>query len=52
MSKKEIATAFLQLASSGKVREAYEKYVHPDFRRHNAYFSRSPAYRAVVLNAP
>ncbi|MBI2844289.1 MAG: nuclear transport factor 2 family protein [Armatimonadetes bacterium] len=38
MSKKDIAESFLKLASSGKVREAYEKYVHPDFRHHNAYF--------------
>jgi predicted SnoaL-like aldol condensation-catalyzing enzyme len=38
MSKKDIAESFLRLASSGKVREAYKKYVHPDFRHHNAYF--------------
>jgi predicted SnoaL-like aldol condensation-catalyzing enzyme len=38
MSKKEIAESFLKLASSGRVREAYEKYVHPQFRHHNAYF--------------
>lgn len=38
MNKKEIATNFLKLASSGKVKEAYEKYVHPDFIHHNAYF--------------
>ena len=38
MSKKEITTTFLKMASSGKVREAYDKYVHPDFRHHNAYF--------------
>lgn len=38
MNKKDIASSFLKLASSGKVREAYEKYVHPDFRHHNAYF--------------
>ena len=38
MTKKEIATSFLKLASSGSVREAYEKYVHPDFKHHNAYF--------------
>ena len=35
---KEIAVSFLNLASSGKVREAYEKYIHPDFRHHNPYF--------------
>lgn len=38
MNKKEIATSFLQLASSGKAREAYEKYIHPEFRHHNSYF--------------
>lgn len=38
MSKKEIAINFLKLASSGKVAEAYEKYVHLKFRHHNAYF--------------
>ena len=38
MSKKNIATDFLKLASSGKVREAYEKYVSLDFKHHNAYF--------------
>jgi predicted SnoaL-like aldol condensation-catalyzing enzyme len=37
-SKKDIAVAFLTLASSGRVREAYEKYVHPRFRHHNPYF--------------
>jgi predicted SnoaL-like aldol condensation-catalyzing enzyme len=38
MNKKDIATTFLKLASSGKVREAYEKYVHQDFIHHNAYY--------------
>lgn len=38
MAKKDIATTFLELASSGKVREAYEKYVHQDFIHHNAYY--------------
>ena len=38
MSKKDIAESFLILASSGKVKEAYDKYVHVDFRHHNAYF--------------
>jgi predicted SnoaL-like aldol condensation-catalyzing enzyme len=46
MSKKDIAIAFLRLASSGKVREAYEKYVHLDFRHHNPYF---PGDRASLL---
>lgn len=38
MDKKDIVVSFLRLASSGKVREAYEKYVHPDFFHHNPYF--------------
>ena len=38
MTKKEIAESFLKLASSGKVREAYARHVHPEFRHHNAYF--------------
>lgn len=38
MDKKEIATSFLRLASSGKVHEAYEKCIHPDFFHHNIYF--------------
>ncbi len=29
---------FLRLASSGKVREAFQKYVGPGFRHHNPYF--------------
>lgn len=37
-SKKDIAISFLKQASSGNVREAYEKYVHPQFRHHNPYF--------------
>jgi predicted SnoaL-like aldol condensation-catalyzing enzyme len=38
MTRKEIAVDFLRLAASGQVREAYEKYVHPDFTHHNPYF--------------
>jgi predicted SnoaL-like aldol condensation-catalyzing enzyme len=38
MSKKDMAVEFLKLASSGRAREAYEKYVSPDFRHHNPYF--------------
>jgi predicted SnoaL-like aldol condensation-catalyzing enzyme len=37
-SKKDIAASFLQLATSGKVGEAYRKYVHPQFSHHNPYF--------------
>jgi len=38
MNKKEIATEFLKLVSSGEVKEAYDKHVHQDFIHHNAYF--------------
>ncbi|SMQ77736.1 Predicted SnoaL-like aldol condensation-catalyzing enzyme [Bacillus sp. OV166] len=30
--------SFLQLVASGKVREAYQTYISPDFRHHNPYF--------------
>jgi predicted SnoaL-like aldol condensation-catalyzing enzyme len=46
MTNKERAISFLRLASSGNVREAYETYVHPDFRHHNPYF---PGDRAALL---
>lgn len=48
MTKKDIATLFLELASAGKVREAYEKYVHSDFIHHNPYFKGD---RESFLNA-
>ena len=38
MNKKDIAVTFLHQASSGRVREAYDQYVHPDFHHHNAHF--------------
>jgi predicted SnoaL-like aldol condensation-catalyzing enzyme len=38
MSKKDIVKSLLEQAVSGNVREAYEKYVHPDFVHHNPYF--------------
>jgi predicted SnoaL-like aldol condensation-catalyzing enzyme len=37
-SLKEKAVSFLQLVASGKVREAYQNYISPDFRHHNPYF--------------
>lgn len=37
-NKKEIAESFLKLVSSGKLREAYHKYVHPEFHHHNPHF--------------
>jgi len=38
ISHREIATSFLKLVATGKVREGYSKYVSPNFRHHNAYF--------------
>lgn len=35
---KEIAADFFLMITSGRVREAYEKYVSPDFYHHNPYF--------------
>ena len=35
---KEAAVSFLQLASSGKVKEAYQQYIDASFRHHNPYF--------------
>ncbi|NLP51875.1 nuclear transport factor 2 family protein [Bacillus sp. RO1] len=35
---KETSIVFLQLVVSGKIREAFERYIHHDFRHHNPYF--------------
>ena len=37
-SHKDAAVEFLNLAASGKVREAYEKHVGAGFRHHNPFF--------------
>ena len=53
MTKKEIAASFLFLASSGQVRAAYEQFIHPDFRHHNAFFKgdRESFIKAMEENA-
>lgn len=38
MSNKESATAFLKMAATGHIREAYEKFISPGFIHHNQYF--------------
>ena len=38
IARKQAAASFLQLASSGKVNEAYRRYVGASFRHHNPYF--------------
>ena len=45
---KDAAVGFLRLAGSGKVREAYERYVGASFRHHNAFF---PGDRESLLKA-
>ncbi len=40
-STKDTAVSFLQLAASGKVREAYSKFVGAGFRHHNPFFEGS-----------
>ncbi|WP_066304252.1 nuclear transport factor 2 family protein [Bacillus sp. FJAT-29814] len=37
-SLKEKAVSFLQLVVSGEIREAFQKYLAPDFRHHNPFF--------------
>lgn len=41
MNSKEIALSFLQLAGSGKVKEAFASYVTANFIHHNQYFEGS-----------
>jgi predicted SnoaL-like aldol condensation-catalyzing enzyme len=40
-SNKDAALAFLQLAASGKAREAYSELVDARFRHHNPFFEGS-----------
>ena len=41
MINKDIAISFLKLASSGKVSEAYSRYIGAGFRHHNPFFEGS-----------
>jgi predicted SnoaL-like aldol condensation-catalyzing enzyme len=40
-SNKDAAVTFLKLAASGKVREAYSKFIGAGFRHHNPFFEGS-----------
>lgn len=40
-NNKEMAVAFLELASSGKVQKAYSEFVGDGFRHHNPFFEGS-----------
>ena len=48
MTTRDIAVDFLRMCSRGDVREAYERYVSPDFVHHNAWF---PGDRQSLLEA-
>lgn len=50
--QRETATAFLKLAASGKVSEAFAQYVSADFRHHNPYFpGDAKSLRAGMMEA-
>jgi predicted SnoaL-like aldol condensation-catalyzing enzyme len=53
MTQKEIATSFLEMASSGQVREAFALYVHPHFIHHLVFFKgdRASFRQAMEENA-
>ena len=40
-NNKDVAVAFLEMASSGDVREAYSKFVGSGFKHHNPFFEGS-----------
>jgi predicted SnoaL-like aldol condensation-catalyzing enzyme len=46
---KDAATSFLQLVSTGQVREAFDTYAAPNFRHHNVYFPGDAASLAAAM---
>lgn len=52
-SHKDAAVSFMRLVGSGKVRDAYDRYVGANFRHHNAFFrgDRESLMRAMEDNA-
>lgn len=48
MTRKEAATTFLTMVAKRQVREAYEKFIAPEFRHHNQYLKGD---RQSLLNA-
>ena len=47
----EAAVGFLKLVASGKVGEAYERHVGPEFRHHNAFFKGDAASLRAAMEA-
>jgi len=41
-TRKDVAVSFLELAASGRAREAYQKYAGAGFRHHNPHFDAAP----------
>lgn len=50
ISRKEAAVSFLQLASSGKVKEAYQTHIASNFRHHNPYLRIASVRTHSALN--
>jgi predicted SnoaL-like aldol condensation-catalyzing enzyme len=50
-TKKDTAVAFLQLAASGRARDAFEMYAAPGFRHHNPHFEASPEALRAAMDA-
>ena len=50
---KDMAISFLRLVASGKVRDAYDRYIEKHFRHHNAFFrgDRESLLKAMEENA-
>lgn len=38
MNRKDVVASFFNCAVSGQIRVAYDKFVSPNFRHHNAYY--------------
>ena len=51
MSRKDIALSFLQLAASGRAKEAYDKYAGPGFEHHNPHFDAAPKALIDAMDA-
>ncbi len=49
ISHQEAAASFLRLASSGQVKEAYQRYIGSNFRHHNPYFQGDADTLAVAM---
>ncbi len=50
--KKQAALTFLKVAASGKVSEAFQKYISRDFRHHNPHFrGDAKSLKAAMMEA-